>query len=206
MDEKNFDTAACRKYDGRAAYRLRGGAGTAGSEPAVKTAEASGTADTAGATELTIGMSTTWETLTPFRNMTSYGILYARMLYDTLAYRVADGSVIPVVAKEWSVEEDGKTWNIEIYDYVKDSAGNHITASDIVWMIGEQKTRALKPIFNRVKSVEQTGDYTLKVVMNEDIVGSIENVLQHTFVVSKAAFEASGDEFVSEVVSTSPIK
>lgn len=183
-----------------------GGAGTAGSEPAVKTAEASGTADTAGATELTIGMSTTWETLTPFRNMTSYGILYARMLYDTLAYRVADGSVIPVVAKEWSVEEDGKTWNIEIYDYVKDSAGNHITASDIVWMIGEQKTRALKPIFNRVKSVEQTGDYTLKVVMNEDIVGSIENVLQHTFVVSKAAFEASGDEFVSEVVSTSPYK
>ena len=183
-----------------------GGANTAGSEPAAKTKAASDAADTAGATELTIGMSTTWETLTPFRNMSSYSILYGRMLYDTLAYRMADGSVIPVVAKEWSAEEDGKTWNIEIYDYVKDSAGNQITASDIVWMIGEQKNRALKPAFNRVQSVEQTGDYTLKVVMKEDIVGSIENVLQHTYVVSQAAFEASGDEFVSNVVSTSPYK
>lgn len=184
-----------------------GGTGTktAGSEPAAKT-EAAGTTESSGTTEITIGMSSTWETLTPFRNMNSYGILYARMLYDSLAYRISDGSVIPVVAKEWSVEEDGRSWNIEIYDYVKDSAGNQITASDIVWMIGEQKARALKPIFNRVESVEQTGDYTLKVVMNADIVGSIENVLQHTYVVSKAAFEASGDEFVSNVVSTSPYK
>lgn len=159
-----------------------------------------------GTKELTIGMSTAWETLTPFRNMTAYGIMYARMLYDSLGYRMPDGSIIPVVAKEWNVEDDGVTWNIEIYDYVEDSAGNHITADDIVWMIGKLKEKALKPIFNRVDRVEKTGDYTLKVVFSADIAGSIESVLQHTYVVSKAAFEASKDEFVTEVVSTSPYK
>lgn len=157
-----------------------------------------------GTKELTIGMSAGWDTLTPFRNMTAHSLMFSRMLYDSLGFRAADGSIIPVVAKEWSGEDDGLTWNIEIYDYVEDSAGNHITADDVVWMIGQLKEKALKPIFNRVASVEKTGDYTLKVVLNADIAGTIESILQHTFVVSKAAFDASKDEFITEVVSTSP--
>ena len=156
--------------------------------------------------ELVIGMASAWETLTPFRNMTAYGILYARMLYDSLGYRMEDGSVIPVVAKSWTVREDGVTWDIEIYDYVTDSAGNAITAADIVWVLEEQKARGLKPIFNRIDTVEQTGDYTLAVKFTADIAGTIESILQHTYVVSKAAFEASGDEFATDVVSTSPYK
>lgn len=156
--------------------------------------------------ELVIGMASAWETLTPFRNMTAYGILYARMLYDSLGYRMEDGSVIPVVAKSWTVREDGVTWDIEIYDYVTDSAGNAITAADIVWVLEEQKARGLKPIFNRIDTVEQTGDYTLAVKFTADIAGTIESILQHTYVVSKAAFEASEDEFATDVVSTSPYK
>lgn len=190
-------------------------AGCSGKEAEVQepTTGASAQSDTpvqgdvpAGPKELTIGMSTAWETLTPFRNMSAYGIAYARMLYDTLGYRLADGTIIPQVAKEWSVEDDGVTWNIEIYDYVTDSAGNKITAADIVWMINAQREAALKPCFNRVADVKQTGDYTLQVVLNQDMAGAIEAVLQHTFVVSQAAFEASEDEFVTNVVSTAPYK
>ncbi len=156
-----------------------------------------------GPVEVVVGTGMTWETATPFRTMRAYTVNYSRMLYDSLAY-YADGELQPVVAKAWDMEEDGVTYNIEIFDYVEDSAGNHITAEDIVWMIEEQMAQGLKPFFAQIESVEQTGDYTLKVVLKKDVVGVFDYILQHTFVVSKTAYESDPDGFASEVVSTSP--
>ncbi|NMA67082.1 MAG: ABC transporter substrate-binding protein [Clostridiaceae bacterium] len=152
---------------------------------------------------LDVGTSINWETLTPFRSNIGNNAPFASLLYETLAKLTHEKDYIPVVAKSWSAEADGVTFNIEIYDYVTDSAGNKITASDIVWMIQASKEAGLKPVFAKVDSVEQTGDYTLKVKMKQDIFGAFEQVLTNTFVVSKAAYEASKDEFNTEVVSTS---
>ena len=156
--------------------------------------------------EVTVGSAMAWETLTPFRTARIWAIIYSRMLYDSLAWRTADGVLNPVAAKSWEVEEDGVTWNVELFDYIYDSAGNHITADDIVWYMEEMKAQALKPPFGQVESIEKTGDYTLKIVMKQDIFGNFENVLCHTFVVSKAAYEADPDGFVSKVVSSAPYK
>lgn len=155
-----------------------------------------------GPVEITLGSAMAWENLTPFRTNRVWSILYSRMLYDTLAFYTADGVLNPMVAKSWEVEGDGVTWNVEIYDYVTDSQNNHITADDIVWFINESMTRALKPAFNQVASVEKTGEYTLKIVMKEDLAGSFNQVLMSTFVVSKAAFESDPDEFNNKVISS----
>lgn len=160
----------------------------------------------AGPVELTVGSAMAWETLTPFRNNRVWNIIYSRMLYDSLAWRIAGGEVVPVAAKSWEVEQDGVTWNVEIYDYITDSAGNHITADDIVWFIEESMKRAQKPIFNQVESVEKTGEYTFKVVMKQDMYGAFDSVLLGTFVVSKASFESDPDGFVSNVISSAPYK
>ena len=151
-----------------------------------------------------IGIATTWETLTPFRTGNAANITYARMVYDYLAYQTADGEILPVAAKSWTVEEDGVTWNIELYDYIEDSAGNKITAADVVWMLTEQKNQALRPEFNKLSSVEQTGDYTFKLVLTENAIGALEGVLTDTPIVSQKAYEESPDGFTNSVVSTSP--
>lgn len=153
---------------------------------------------------LDIGSINSWESLTPIRSNASNNAPWAYQIYETLARLNYEKEYVPLVAKSWSAEEDGVTFNIEIYDYVTDSAGNHITADDIVWMIETSKEAALKPAFSKVASVEKTGDYTLKVVMTQDMVGAFEAILTNTFAVSKAAFEASKDEFATEVVTTSP--
>ena len=88
-------------------------------------------------TGIKIGTSESWETLTPFRTTQSQYASMVRLIYDRLAYQTADNEYIPQVAKSWEVDDDGVTWNVEIYDYVEDSEGNHITASDIVWMLEE---------------------------------------------------------------------
>lgn len=155
-------------------------------------------------TGIKIGTSESWETLTPFRTTQSQYASMVRLIYDRLAYQTADNEYIPQVAKSWEVDDDGVTWNVEIYDYVEDSEGNHITASDIVWMLEESMKQGLKPCFNKIASVEQTGDYTFKVVMKQDIVNSFELVLVSTYVVSQKAYEASEDGFATKIVSTSP--
>lgn len=155
---------------------------------------------------LDVGTTITWDTLTPFRSQTGNNAPYSYLCYEALAKVTYDKEYVPWVAKSWEAEDDGVTFNIEIYDYVTDSAGNHITADDIVWMIEACKEAALKPAFAKVKSVEKTGDYTLKVTMNKDMVGAFEAVLINTFVVSKAAYDASADQFATEVVSTTPYR
>ena len=109
---------------------------------------------------LDIGTGITWDTLTPLRSNIGNNAPFAMAAYETLARLTENKEYVPQVAKSWVAEEDGKNFDVEIYDYVTDSAGNAITASDIVWMIKLQQEAALKPAFAKVESVEQTGDYT----------------------------------------------
>lgn len=150
--------------------------------------------------ELTLGSAMAWETLTPFRTMRVWVNVYSRLLYDSLAYFSADGVLMPVVAKSWDVESDGVTWNIEIFDYVYDSAGNHITADDIIWNIEEHMAQGLKPCFNQIDSVEKTSDYSFNIILVQDMVGIMETVLMNTYVVSRAAYESDPDGFNTMVI------
>ena len=84
---------------------------------------------------LDIGTGITWDTLTPLRSNVGNNAPFAMAAYETLARLTENKEYIPQVAKSWVAGEDGKTFDVEIYDYVTDSAGNAITASDIVWMI-----------------------------------------------------------------------
>jgi ABC-type transport system substrate-binding protein len=167
------------------------------------------TSDTPATTELkdnkiTIGYGTAIDSLTPFRANTARPAPYFVQLYETLAVLDENQNVQPYVAKSWETKDNGFTYSVEIWDTVVDSAGNKITAKDIVWFIEESKKRALKPVFASVESVSQTSDYTIEIKLTSNMYGTFESLLFDTFVVSQVAFEASSDEFGSAVVSTSP--
>lgn len=151
-----------------------------------------------------IGFGTAIDSLTPFRSNTARNAPFFIQLYETLGVQDANKEVQPYVAKSWSTSDNGFTYDIEIWDNVTDSAGNHITAADIVWFINESKARALKPVFAKVASCEQTGDYTLQLKLTGNMYGTFETILFDTYVISQAAFEASSDEFGSSCVTTSP--
>ncbi|MDW2796716.1 ABC transporter substrate-binding protein [Clostridium boliviensis] len=161
-------------------------------------------AATGGDGVLDIGYSSLVESLTPFRGNTLRNAPFMTQLYESLAVVNEIREMEPLVAKSWKTDDDGFTYNIEIWDRVSDSAGNKIDASDIVWFMQESMKRALKPVFAKVESVEQTGDYTLTVKMKSNIVGTFESLLRDTYAISKKAFESSPDEFGASLVSTSP--
>lgn len=182
--------------------------GTEAAEPAGESAVQE-TAQVAPSTtlsdrEVNIGYGTVIDSLTPFRANVANDSPYFVQLYETLGVLDGNREMQPYAAKSWETSDGGFTYTIEIWDTISDSAGNKITAADIVWFIEESKARALKPIFAKVDSVIQTGDYTLELKLTDNKFGTIDTILMDVFVVSRAAFEASGDEFGSSAVSTSP--
>jgi ABC-type transport system substrate-binding protein len=105
-----------------------------------------------------------------------------------------------------SVEETGdKTYTVTIFDYVNDSAGNHITAADIAWSYNTAMTSGkLRPLGD-VESVTATGDYTVEFVFKVDFgPGGLDKVLTECPIISQAAYEASPDQFATKPVTTSP--
>lgn len=195
-----------------AAFMLTGCGGSSSnpSSPAAGGTSTAGTETTADKTNLAsdgvldVGYSQTPDTLTPFRSNTNRDAPYWTVVTEYLAIFDYNNVLQPWVAKSWSTEDNGFTYEIELNQGVKDSAGNEITAEDIVWFMSKSKELALKPIWGKLDSVEQTGDYTLKVTLTGNIVGTFETFLTDTYVVSKKAFEESSDEFGTNLVSTSP--
>ena len=155
---------------------------------------------------INIGYGTAIDSLTPFRSNTAKNAPYMMQLYETLGVLNDENEVVPYAAKSWTTDDNGFTYDVEIYSYITDSNGNNITASDVVWFINESKARGLKPTFSKVESATVTGDYTLEIKMNSNIVGAFEGLLIDTFVVSEKAFKESSDEFGLSAVSTSPYK
>lgn len=153
-----------------------------------------------------IGYGTTIDSLTPFRSNTARNSPYFVQLYETLGIMDEKKETQPYVAKSWVSNDNGFTYDIEIWDTVSDSAGNHITAADVVWFLTESKKKAMKPVFSKLERIEQTGEYTFTIQLKSNIVGTFQTLMADSYIVSEKAFKESKDGFGTTCISTSPYK
>lgn len=157
--------------------------------------------------EINVGYSIGWDTLSPFRsNIANDAREWCTIVYESLGYIDGNNELVPWCAKEWTMLDNGVTYDITIYDYIYDSAGNHITSSDIVWFVNKAKEKALKPNFKYIESIEATDDYTVRVIFNNTLYGGFQTFMGDTFIVSQKAYEEQGDDFVNSCISTSAYK
>lgn len=143
--------------------------------------------------------------LAPFVGM-SYGrIQVLHTLYEYLFDLAVPGDpLVPYIAKGWDNTAD-KTYVVTLFDYVYDSAGNHITASDVAWSYQTaMELGNLRPLGD-IASVKSTGEYTVEFVMKKHpAMGDLEKVLTEAPIVSKAAYEASANKFATMPITSSP--
>ena len=70
--------------------------------------------------------------LTPEVSSSSYDITYyLTSFYDTLFEYNSEGEVVGLLAEDWSMSEDGKTYTFQIKHGVKFSDGSDLTAEDV---------------------------------------------------------------------------
>ncbi|MCD8012124.1 MAG: ABC transporter substrate-binding protein [Lachnospiraceae bacterium] len=156
-------------------------------------------AEEAEGVELTVGVSTMAQNISPFTNFTNRQPIQ-QYLYENLLYRDSDGVTHGVIAKDWTTE-DNITYDIEIYDYVYDTAGNQIKAEDVVYSLEHARDEAAN---TWIVSAEETGDYTLTVTLTDDTASTFNTAFNRAPIVSIASYEASEDGMAASVVSTSP--
>lgn len=129
-------------------------------------------------------------------------------VFETLVDRdEAGGEIYGCLAKDWYWE--GTDLYVELYDYISDSAGNHITAEDVVFSYEYPWTQGISS--NKYQtyadSIEAVDEYTVVFHWKEeemDTYNAVFGVLSGQFIFSQEAFLASADEMATTPVGTGP--
>jgi ABC-type transport system substrate-binding protein len=157
-----------------------------------------------GKTFITVALGDDPGTLDPALFGAIFGIdATAPMIRESLYER--DGDLIPQIAKGYTVDPDNLTYHVEIYDYVYDTAGNHLTADDVVFCFERAKQNG----FNSTSfydSVKREGDYKVAIKLNNSTVGIFDQVAQVQALYTRKAFEDANGEFGTKPVFTGPYK
>lgn len=157
------------------------------------------------ASVIVVGIEGDAGTLAPFAFLSGYGNIGITFnVYEKLCHSNLDGSVDMTMIKD--IEQiDELTYHITIYDYIYDSAGNHITASDVVFCLNKSIEMGNSGAFPDYESSSVVDTYTFEW-KNATPFGA--NMMYKEFsnlvVVSQAAYEASGDGMATKPVTTSP--
>lgn len=149
---------------------------------------------------LTIGANMAPQNISPFTNFTNRGPV-GQYFYETLCLKdPATQDYYGVLAKNWTTE-DYVTYHFEIYDYIVDSIGNPIKASDCVFsLLHGRDEAAITWIIDAV----ETGEYTFDLVLQDNSPSSFSTVMERGMIVSQASYEAASDGMATSCVSSAP--
>ena len=115
-----------------------------------------------------VGLSGDPGNIGPFQGMGlgRIGILFTT--YEMLMAKGADGSYSGVLMKEMTTVDD-LTYDVEIYDYIYDQAGNHLTANDIKFCYDTAKATGNLPKLASIDTIEVLSDYVCRFTFSDKI-------------------------------------
>ena len=155
--------------------------------------------------KITVAIGNDPANLSPFTSMNLGRIALLKTMYEYLVEADSMGTqAVPVLAS--SVKQTGeKTYVVTLFEHIADSAGNHITAADVVWSFTQGIAGGNLRALGSIESVNATGDYTVEFVFKHVLgVGDLDKALTECPVVSQNAYESSPDKFASKPIATGP--
>ena len=155
--------------------------------------------------KICIGLVSDPKDLAPENTGGDNSLLYVNYnFYETL-FDYRDNDYVPILAKGYT-EVDDLHWQVELYDYIKDTDGNNITADDVVFSINTlvDSGKALK--YDKFESVKAVDDYTVEFTWTSPIdgIGDLEWPWCRTPIFSQKAYEEGN--FHEAPVATGPYK
>jgi ABC-type transport system substrate-binding protein len=125
-------------------------------------------------------------------------------IYESL-YDLQNGEYVPVLVKN-HVETDDTHWEVEIYDYIYDTEGNHITADDVVFSYKSLVSSGYAVNYGNFKDIEKIDTYKVRFTwtMPINIIGALEKVLCDTYIFSEKSWQSH--DFTTDPIGTGPYK
>lgn len=151
-------------------------------------------------TRVVVGLASDPQNIGPFQGMSQgrIGILYT--VYEFLV-TTEGGEMKGVMMKDYQKIDD-LTYNCEIYDYIYDQAGNHVTADDVVYSYNMGMESGNLPKLGSIESVERVSDYVVQFKFKNLAIGDLGALWMECPIVTQAAYEASADKMATDPVST----
>lgn len=105
-------------------------------------------------------------------------------------------------------EEGTGIYTVYIYDYIKDDAGNDITASDVAFSYNHQFNEETTSGWDDFIEATAVDDYTVQFEFSQEQsnLGWFDNFFCRCFIVDEGAYEASASGFANDMCGTGPYK
>ena len=151
--------------------------------------------------EAVVGIAADPQNMGPWAGMSQGRIAVLYSVYEYIITRY-DNEYYGVLAKNWT-QVDSKTYDVELYDNIHDTAGNALKASDIVFSFNSAIATKNYGKLTCIESVTATDDFNVEFKFNKDLnIGEFENVMMECAIVTQAAYEASPDQMATDPVGT----
>lgn len=177
--------------------------GSSGTESSSSTATAE---SSAGKTSLTIVTDSDLGNMSPFGSGNSFAY-FQDQVYESLFRLGYNMEMTPVLAESWDQESDTH-YIFHLREGVTDSAGNPVTAQDVLYSIKLYAQDATYKQYVEHIDLEKTtapDDTTLDLYFADTYAFAFTQ-LAGVRVVTQAAWEASGDGMITDPVGSGPYK
>lgn len=181
--------------------------GTGQTDPNQGTGDKTETGASGGKTDsVVISVAADPVTLFPWGSANEGRNVTRMITYETLCFKDQDMNIVNCLAKEIT-EVDEKTFDIELYDYIYDTAGNQMTASDICFSLDlciedGNNASSVAPL----ESYEAISDYVVRLTFSDATAGCLDQITTQIYMVTEAGWEQSGDGMQLNPIGTSPYK
>ncbi len=140
-------------------------------------------------------------------NSSDYIVLYN--IYDTLVEMSAKGEILPALAKEWTVSEDGLSYTFKLRDDVYFHNGDKMTAEDVAFTMEYNAQTAIgKALLINYSNSEVVDDNTIIINLSKPFAPFINGMTSRAAqIINKAYMEEKGVEtYLEAPIGTGPYK
>jgi ABC-type transport system substrate-binding protein len=144
--------------------------------------------------------------LSPFAALGKGRNAVTRTLYEYLIDRDGFGGDMIGVLAESVDKVDNLVYDLTLYDYIYDTEGNHLTASDVAFSYNKGKELGNLPKLQTIEKIEAIDEYVVEFTFSALNIGDLEILLTECPIVTQAAYEASPDSMATTPVGTTAYK
>ncbi|MCI2048835.1 MAG: ABC transporter substrate-binding protein [Lachnospiraceae bacterium] len=126
------------------------------------------------------------------------------VVYQSLEIKELNKDPEPCLAKTVT-QVDDYTYNVELFNYIKDSEGNAITTADVEYSYETALGLGKVPSVKMIDNLEIKDDYNFVIHFKDNAaIGDAEGFLTQFFIVSQKAYESEGNGMAQHPIGTGP--
>lgn len=129
-------------------------------------------------------------------------------IFDTLIRENSDGTLVPGIADEWKISDDGKEIVFKLRNDVKFHNGDQMTADDVVYSFNRAiNSTFTKRITGSMEKMEKIDDSNVKLILKYSYGPILDCIATSNMgIVSQKAVEANEEGFARNPVGTGAFK